>query len=97
LQGDLVQWVEKHSVPRLISLDRAPKNKKALSKVFADKNPKVLGVMKADDKDLSKFQEHLIAASEKYSDLHVRARSPLRAAHPAVPACFALLCCQSCC
>lgn len=72
LQEAIVAFVEKVSVPRLTSLDRTPKNKKALQKIFADKNPKVLGAAPADHEDLKAFQEELIAINEKYDDIHVR-------------------------
>jgi hypothetical protein len=71
LQAAISKFVEKNSVPRLTSLDRSNKNKKALQKIFSDKQPKVLGVMASDDKKLAKFQEALIAINEAHDDLHV--------------------------
>ena len=72
MQAALTKWVEKNSQPKLVSLDRTPKNKKALQKVFADKLPKVLGVMPADDKHLKEWQDALIKASESVDGVHVR-------------------------
>ena len=56
----------------MTSLDRTPKNKKALQKVFGDKLPKVLGCAPSDHKDIAAFKEQLIAISDQHDDLHVR-------------------------
>lgn len=77
MQADIAKFVEKNSAPRLTSLDRKPRNKKALAKAFADKKPKVLGVMPADAEGLKAFQEELIKLSDMDDDkVHVR-RPPL--------------------
>ena len=74
LQDEISKFVEKGSVPRLTSLDRKPRNKKALQKAFADKKPKVLGVMPADHKDLKAFQDVLVELTEMDDGkAHVRA------------------------
>lgn len=72
LQAELIKWVEALSVPKLPSLDRSPKNKKALQAAFADQKPKVLGVMEADAKDIKGFKDALIAAKDAVDDVHVR-------------------------
>ena len=79
MQTDIAKFVEKNSSPRLTSLDRKPRNKKALAKAFADKKPKVLGVMPAGADGLKDFQEELIKLSNMDDDkVHVRRCAPER-------------------
>lgn len=70
-EAELRAFIEKASTPRLISLDRSPRNKKALAKVFGDSAPKVLGAVPAGHSDLAAFREQLIAIKDAHDDLHV--------------------------
>ena len=72
VQAELVKWVEAQSVPKLPSLDRSPKNKKALQKAFADQKPKVLGVMGTESDGLQAFKDALVAVKEAVDGVHVR-------------------------
>lgn len=72
MQDALAEWVGKQSEPRLPELDRSPRNKKAMQRIFGDDKPKVLGVAATDFGKLKEFKETLVAIKEAHSDVHVR-------------------------
>lgn len=73
LQTALTAWLEKAKTPKLVSLDKKPVNKKALSAIFANQEvPKVIGVLPIESSKIADFQSKLIKLGEDYSDLHVR-------------------------
>jgi len=67
----LIAFLNKASSPKLVTLDQSPKNKKALSKIFADKKAKVLAFVPPSHDDIDAYKTKLMEISASQDKVHI--------------------------